>query len=697
MKFKKILKTLYILTPIFILIIYIIDLLSYYSNISINFVSYIRELIIFSILFLWYEILKNKLHFDELSIEQNLVRLTIIILANYIISFSSNTLLKPVYDIETFPPLYQTPGSIFVSNIIAITAAFTFVPSILILRQLIFYKRKRFTSLFFNLFIASITINAFSVFITRESVGWFRFTSDTLFNDLTLILAFIPIIILSFRNEWITYLPRRKKIIYSILGIPLFLGIAFLFDYVYRVPLPAYSLTIAALSFTMCFFLMVYGTLALLKLFFHLPTARAFDRKMKELNSLYDLARQLNSQTQRESLLPLITKSTAEYLDCPTVWLSLYSENNQNFYLASAHNLSEDNITYYPPKAIEGLNLAIIQKRGAVLIPDVAHNRQYASILDWKPTARTIMGAPLFSNRGKLMGIIYATKSKEYEFDIEDVTLLEGIANQAAISLENVKLLEESLERERLEQELRVAREVQLNLLPTTLPQIPRFSIEAFCITAYEVGGDYYDFFQYADGKPGFVIGDVSGKGTYAALYMAEFKGIIQTLSRNHISPAEFAKATNSLIYPNIERRSFISAIFGKIDYDTNSITFVRAGHPYPIYHPINHNAPYFVHSPGIGLGLEPGKVFNQLIKEHTLHLKNGDSLIFFTDGVTEARNREGEEFGDQRLLELVATINRKSVTEIKIELKNSLEKFCEKKQLFDDLTVIIIKYNDSD
>jgi serine phosphatase RsbU (regulator of sigma subunit) len=202
----------------------------------------------------------------------------------------------------------------------------------------------------------------------------------------------------------------------------------------------------------------------------------------------------------------------------------------------------------------------------------------------------------MFSNRGQLIGILYATKSREYNFDIDDVTLLEGIANQAAIAYENVTLLEESIERGRLEQELKIAREVQLNLLPQVIPKVVNFEIDAFCRTAYEVGGDYYDFFTYADGKTGFIIGDVSGKGTSAALYMAEFKGIIQTLAKIHKTPNSLAIATNDIIYPHIERRSFISAIFGKINEKKNSISFSRAGHPHPVLHSENNGMPNFMH-----------------------------------------------------------------------------------------------------
>jgi sigma-B regulation protein RsbU (phosphoserine phosphatase) len=691
--FKTFLKILYFLTAILIFAIFIIDLLSFYSQISLTPIAYTRELVILVLVFLWYEILKRKLHFDELTIDQNLTRLVILIIANYVIFFTSKIIFNPSYDNSVFPPIYQNAGAIFVSSCMTITTALTIVPALLIMKQLIFYRRKRFTALNFNIFLVALAINALSVFLTQGSVGRFVFSSETLANDISMILAIIPIIILSFRNEWISYLPRKKKIIYFLFGIPLYAGIALLFDMVYKTPLPAYSLSMAAVSYTVALFLIIYGAIALAKLLLYLPTARVFDRKIKELNSLYDLARRLNSETSQRTLLPLITQATSEYLESDSTWLALYNEKNQQFYLASSQNLEESEITNFPLNQLEGLNLTILNKKEPIIIQDLSHNRQYKSLIHWKKNARTIVGAPMFSNRGQLMGIIYATKMREYNFDIDDVTLLEGIANQAAIALENVQLLEESIERGRLEQELKIAREVQLNLLPQKIPYLSNIEIDTFCRTAYEVGGDYYDFFTYRDGKTGFIVGDVSGKGTSAALYMAEFKGIIQTLAKIHDSPCSLAVATNTIIYPNIERRSFISAIFGKIDEHNNSVTFARAGHPHPLLHSDQNGQPAFILSKGIGIGLDSGQIFNNIIEEKTVPLGIGDSLIFFTDGVTEARNISGEEFTDDRLLTVLSEYKPKSALEIKEKISRTIEQFCKNAHLHDDLTFVILKH----
>ena len=688
---RNFLKILYILVPLLVILIFFIDLLSYYSNITISFISFTREIIILSLLFLCYQVIKNRFHFHELTIQENVNRLALVIAANFVIALIINIIFNPVYK-AGFPTSYDSSSAIFISTIFAFTASFTLVPALFILKQLIFYKRKRYTAIFFNLYLLLITVNAISAFITRQPVGWLKFTAESFANDITFGLTIIFILMLSLRNEWITYLSRKQKILIFFIGLPLYIAFASLFDIAYRESLPAYSLTIAALTFNLWIFLLIYGGYGLLKLLLHLPTARAFDRKIRELNSLYDLGRMLNTETRIETLYPLITKSTSQILESQTTWLALVDNKINKLNIVSSINLTPSEIKTNPLLNFDGLNKATISGKKSILINDIPHNRQYKYLINWKRDARTILVAPLFSNRGQLMGIIYATKSKEYNFDVDDASLIQGIANQAAIAIENAKLLQESLDRERLEHELKIARDVQIKLLPQTIPQIPNFDLDAFCLNAYEVGGDYYDFFKFSDGKPGVIIGDVSGKGTSAALYMAEFKGIIQTLAKNHTSPYSLTCNINKIVYQNIERRSFISAITAKIDPKKQTVTFTRAGHTPVLYCGGNNHDPQNILTKGIGLGLDPGTKFNSILEEHTIKLGRNGTVLLYTDGVTEARNEDGIEFGEERLTSLVKACKAETAKQIKEYLLNSVSDFCGKAQLHDDLTFVILR-----
>lgn len=685
---KKLLKSLYIFIPLLVALIITADLLSFYSGIRFDFISYIREFIILGLLIFGYLIIKNRLHYDEHSIHENLRFLTLLILANFLIAILVYIIFDPVYSAGFF---FGSTSAIIVSTFFAFIASLTFVPAIFILKQLIFYKRKRNTAIIFHSYIFLITLNAIITFLTRQPVN-FQFSSTTLFNDITFSVILLFVIILSFRNEWITHLSRKKKFIYFLLAIPLYAAFASLWDIAYRQSLPPYSMTIAALTYNMWIFLLFYGGLATVKLLLHLPTARAFDRKIRELNSLYDLGRMLNSEIKIEKLKPLITTLTSQTLESHSTWLTLVDQNDNKLAIVSNVNLTPEEVSNNPLFNFDGLNQSIIDKKEAILINDVAHNRTFRDLLTWKKDVRTILGAPLFSNRYQFMGIIYATKRREYTFDIDDASLIQGIANQASIALENAMLLQESIERERLEQELKIARDVQLNLLPQTIPDIPNFDLDAHCLNAYEVGGDYYDFFYFADDKPGVIIGDVSGKGTSAALYMAEFKGIIQTLAKTHSSPYSLACDTNKIIYPNIERKSFVSAIVAKIEPEREEITFARAGHTPVLFCSGNHHNPQNIVTKGIGMGLDAGKKFEDNLELHTLSLKGAGTVVFYTDGVIEARNKEGMEYGEDRLISLVKDCQDISAKEIKETLLNSVVDFCGETPLHDDLTFVILK-----
>jgi serine phosphatase RsbU (regulator of sigma subunit) len=684
---------LYILVPLIIVLIVIIDLLSFYSGITIELIAYLREFAILGLIFLCYQLIKSKLPLDELTIQENLLRLVLLISANFAISLLVKFILQPAYT-SGFPANYESAQAIIVSTMMAFTASFTLVPALFILKKLIFYKRKRNTAIVFNLYLVAITLNAFSVYFSRQPVGWLQFSEQTLYNDITFSFALLFVIILSFRNEWITYRSRKQKIIYFFLGIPTYLAIAALFDIVYRQSLPAYSLTIAALTFNMLIFLLVYGGLAIFKLLLQLPTARAFDRKMKELNSLYDLGRMLNSETKLDKLLPLVTQQSSQILESQCTWLANFDEQSNKFKIASSINLSEEEVKNIPLTEMEGLNHRIVQKKEAYLVNDVPHNRIHKNLLQWKKEISTIIGAPLFSNRNQLMGIIYATKPRAYTFDIDDVSLIQGIANQASVAIENAHLLLESIKRERLEQELKIARDVQLKLIPQKLPNIENFDIEAHCITAYEVGGDYYDFFYFADGNPGFIIGDVSGKGTSAALYMAEFKGIIQTLAANHKSPHSLTCDINRMFYPNIERKSFISAIIAKIEPKKGMVKFIRAGHTPLIYCDGNGPEPNIITSKGIGIGLDPGSKFDAILEEASVKMHTNGTIVLYTDGVIEARNDQGHEFGEERLMTLMMECKNGTAIDLKEKIIDSVGNFCDQTPLHDDLTFIVLKNN---
>ena len=235
-----------------------------------------------------------------------------------------------------------------------------------------------------------------------------------------------------------------------------------------------------------------------------------------------------------------------------------------------------------------------------------------------------------------------------------------------------------------------LAQEMQRRLLPQSLPKFPTLEIDAISTPAFEVGGDYYDFAQLDQDKLGIVVGDVSGKGVSAALYMSEVKGIFQALGRMYPSPKEFLVKANEALSGSIDKRSFVSLIYAVIDVHAGELTISRAGHCPMLL--VSKEKVGYIRPQGMGMGLSEGLIFSDAIEEEHIQLHHGDVCVFYTDGVTEARRGE-DEFGYERLLHTAEKCRGKPATAIKEEILETVKTFIEHKANHDDLTIVVVKW----
>lgn len=247
-------------------------------------------------------------------------------------------------------------------------------------------------------------------------------------------------------------------------------------------------------------------------------------------------------------------------------------------------------------------------------------------------------------------------------------------------------------ERERLKMELDIARKAQLGMLPREIPKFPMLDIAAFMEPAKEVGGDYYDFIQIASDRLGIVIGDVSGKGIQAALYMTLMKGFLQSQTEEQVSPEKVLSRINRSFYKTAERNIFVSVFYCIIDLSKREMTYARAGHnPTIMLHSANHKTS-LLQTEGMAIGLDKGEVFDRSLKEETISFNIGDVFLFYTDGLTEGRNKELEEFGEERLMKLLNQYKNDSAQEILQRIRKAYNKFVGKKESHDDLTYLVVK-----
>jgi len=329
----------------------------------------------------------------------------------------------------------------------------------------------------------------------------------------------------------------------------------------------------------------------------------------------------------------------------------------------------------------------VVGKGKAVLTADAQHDPLLMSSTMMLQPVRSVLAVPLGVGE-KVFGLIYAdSPMAEGRFSEDHLKVLTTLASVAAIRVENARLLEMQMERQRLENELQLASEIQQRFQPAAPPQVPGYELQGISFPCYEIGGDYYDFIWRADGRLVITLGDVSGKGTAAALLMSSLHAAVHAQCSANNSIVETICAVNRYLAENIPSNRFVTLFYAELDPLTGVLSFINAGH----------NPPLIVHaggtvenlsSGGLPLGIKPDAVF----REGKTQLQNGDVLVIYSDGVSEAPNAAGEEFGTSRLQDVVARNLDASAAGIRDRIEAALTKFAQGTPASDDITLVITK-----
>ncbi len=300
-------------------------------------------------------------------------------------------------------------------------------------------------------------------------------------------------------------------------------------------------------------------------------------------------------------------------------------------------------------------------------------------------------GIPIRS-KDKLIGVLLVgEKQSETTFQQEDLAFLASTAKQASVAIENAFLYEELAEKERMKHELQIARRIQLDSLPQKTPTIPGLQISGTSIPAMEVGGDFFDYLSNGNGKLTVVIGDVSGKGTSAALYMSKVQGILRSLHGFELSPKDLFNRANKLLCQDLEKRSFVTVLGAEFDTGKRSVTVSRAGHLPLLHYDAALQSVKKILPRGLGLGLNDASVFTSEMEEKIMVYHTGDIFLFASDGVTEAHN-SGIDFGEDRLLSILRSKYNESASTIQSIILDDLSSFVGDRDQHDDQTVVVVK-----
>lgn len=409
---------------------------------------------------------------------------------------------------------------------------------------------------------------------------------------------------------------------------------------------------------------------------------RKLDKKIFELNTLFEIGRELITTLDREKILSMLSYAIMGEMLVNRCFIFL--QNGEDFCLASTKGVSAkeslDEISepeflreIFKLKKAEELreretSLAadvrkkIAEKGIAVLVPMVMHDTTRGIIA----VGKKITGA---------------------DFEGEDLEFLTTLGNEALISIENARLFHEELEKKRMEEELALAREIQQKLLPPSCPAFEKFEISGINVSSLQVSGDYFDCILLDEKRICLAIADVSGKGTPASLLMANLQATLNALMEPSADLVEVVGKINNLIHKNTNYDKFITFFICVLDVETGQLEYVNAGHNPPIL--ARDTGGYDLLSTG---GLLLGMMADVAFEKGSAKLDKGDWLVMYTDGVTEAQDRDEDEFGEERLIDFILKNRRKSAEIMKQELLKEVKEFTQDLPQSDDITLVIVK-----
>src|SRR5213594_1878251 len=342
----------------------------------------------------------------------------------------------------------------------------------------------------------------------------------------------------------------------------------------------------------------------------------------------------------------------------------------------------------------EGLIGRVWQTGQSVYLSEFSDAPELAKLRSSAFGSGSIMAAALRYGNQDLGVLALANGPKGAPFSQGEFVVFKSIAEQSAFALYNAIIYSMANEKKRLDHDLEIARDIQRILLPAEAPAINGFQISGLNVPARQVSGDYFDYIHVDDQRLGVAIADVSGKGVPASLIMAICRSVLRAEAARNPSPADVLRKVNRQLYPDIKEDMFISMAYLILNHerDGDGVTLARAGHDAPLLYKRKSQTVMPIKSPGMVVGIDSGNVFDRLTADFAIPLERGDCLVLYTDGVTEALNTEGDEFGLDRMMESVRASANDGAQAIVKEITQEVRDFTGSAPQNDDITLIAIR-----
>jgi phosphoserine phosphatase RsbU/P len=551
-------------------------------------------------------------------------------------------------------------------------------------KRLILYQKSKWLLRLWTFFeiglLLTLLYNSFNI----PRVEWIYIT--------VLTILVLTGLVLSGNMKWVAYLNFRQKWTSLLL---LLLTIFYLLYILFTNSSLAEDLANRTQNFTnynlhlflLCVivFVTIYSIFSFLVILFNLPTTSVFEQKLEEVVNFQRISQSIQTEQSEESVYGILLEASVSTVFADAAWLEINdASNGRKFFTHKTSEKEAHEITEH----LKQLHIKGVLDQGSDKTKNLS---KHLSTLRGS-RFRSILAFPIYV-KNENIGTLALLRELPEGFNKEMTKIVSTFANQAGISIENFRLMEEALQNERYKEELKIAKTVQKSLLPEILQQDEDFDIAAFSESADEVGGDYYDTIRINENLVALIIADVSGKGTTAAFHMSQMKGIFHSLAQNDIEPDEFMNRANQALIFCLERGSFISATYFTLNTDAKKVRYARAGHCPVLYYCSNKGTAEYFKDKGIALGMVRNKSYRNFIQNNEFSYSSGDIMVLYTDGITEAKNDKGDEYGYERLAEIIKEVKDLSPREIQEKIIESLYQFSGTQNINDDYTTMIVKF----
>jgi phosphoserine phosphatase RsbU/P len=509
------------------------------------------------------------------------------------------------------------------------------------------------------------------------------------------LLALLAIfsIYLNVNQRWVAYLSRPQKLQAALLQLGLLVSLVLFGGYFEALttwapdPLLLEGPLVQATLIVGVVYLVANGLLLL----FNLPATTVFEQRREELLTLQRQSQRIQQGQSAEHVIEQLFTNAMLVTEAEAGWLQLADQPIGNWTHMAGLPLAD-------LVALEPALTALVPAEAIFVCNNTERNAELRPMADrWR--SALLVPLPLPTDPDGQVSYLGLLREPAQGFDRGTIGLVQTYATQALLTLQNLRLKDEAVASARYKRELKIASEVQQSLIPRTLPADRILDISVWTEAATEVGGDFYDFRQLTDTRIAIIVGDVSGKGISAAFHVAQMKGIFHSLMQlEHVpEPDRFMVKANAALAYCLEAKSFITASLYVIDYEQRGFAFARAGHCHTLYYNSMTEQVFYFDTPGLGLGIVRDASYARYVRNMYYDFNPGDVMVIYTDGITEARSPDGEEYGEQRLLNQLAAHHYLNSTKLRDAIIQDVQAFAADAPVRDDQTMLVIKFKNEE